>query len=50
MELLVAFLIAIGSITSTDAQKISKDDAVELAKQSDVKTGNIIWEVEGDDF
>lgn len=50
MELLVAFLIAIGSITSVDAQKISQNDAVQLVKKSDVKTGNIIWEVEGDDF
>jgi len=50
MELLVAFLIAIGSITSVDAQKISKEDAVALGKKSDVKAENIIWDAEGDDF
>jgi len=50
MELLVAFLIAIGSINSVDAQKISKSDAEALVKKSDVKTDNIIWEAEGDDF
>ena len=50
MELLVAFLITFGVVNSTDAQKISKEDAAQLVKKSNLDKDYIIWEAEGDDF
>lgn len=50
MELLVAFLITFGVVNSTDAAKLSKEDASILVKKSDLEKEAIIWGIESDDF
>ncbi|MCB9186039.1 MAG: hypothetical protein H6601_04760 [Flavobacteriales bacterium] len=51
MELLIAFLIAFGVITTGDAAKIKgENQAQELIKKSGLEKDYIIWEAEADDF
>lgn len=50
MELLIAFLIAFGAITTKDTSKITESDAQALIKKNNLEKEYIIWEAEGDDF
>lgn len=50
MELLIAFLIAFGVVTSEEAKTLSKDGAAELVTKKELDKDYIIWEAEADDF
>lgn len=51
MELLIAFLIAFGVVTTEESKSIkTSSDAEKLVAQNNLDKDYIIWEVEGDDF
>jgi hypothetical protein len=50
MELLVAFLITFGVVSTEDAKSISKDDATAIVKKTNLAEEAIIWGAEADDF
>jgi len=50
MELLLAFLIAFGVVSSSDAKKLTQSDAQNILKKNDLQKDYLIWEAEGDDF
>lgn len=51
MELLLAFLIAFGVVsTKDDVSKLSKEEASMLIQKNDLEKDYIIWGAEADDF
>jgi hypothetical protein len=50
MELLIAFLIAFGVVSSSDAKKLTDSQAQTLLKKNNLDKDYLIWEAEGDDF
>lgn len=50
MELLLAFLISFGVVSTKSASELTKSEAETLLKSSDLENDYIIWEAEGDDF
>ena len=51
MELLIAFLIAFGVVSTEEAKSFkSEADAQLLIQKNELQKDYIIWEAEGDDF
>ena len=51
MELLIAFLLAFGVVTTDQANSLkSSDEAQQLITKNNLDKDYIIWEAEGDDF
>ncbi|MCB0754895.1 MAG: hypothetical protein H6603_07180 [Flavobacteriales bacterium] len=51
MELLIAFLLAFGVISSSEVNSLkSADEAQELITKSNLDKEYIIWDAEADDF